>query len=849
MSSSPPERPTRRRRLVYSPVNPHEAAKQRARAGMVGYLQGRGDVFQNNVLMSQLLSDMASFMDDLLINRSILNREYALLYIRELEHAQVPADIIMLLRSRAMELENTNMLEDALVGKSYRLGRINGLRPQVFGVVMDYTQSLNSYNVPSFIINQLAHNLRLFLLAMVVNNTRAYIDKTLALEYIREIVPHISANLAQRLTTAANTLPNTQTPFLATAVEMARSSNELLLQALSSELSSDSSSGDENEAPGNTQVTQYVTFPGNLDMQEQFNRSLTAYQHTLSRYYPDAEGQVIMMVNNAVSFVTDIINQVPINVNLGNRYIISLQDYFTVPAVTYMRAYMNSQPLTIPGTPGLFTMVNTAEISHNMISGLRQIDATFGRVNAPRRRADLSKTPLGSIKSIAKTPVSESEGRELEGVYERPFIGFVSKLKKIQAAYTKECQDLVQIKNTLLTRIDKYRNTTTRIRRVDPLYCLAAAYKMWKELPPRERVRFSLLELNYRFEVTYREGEGIGEGVARDFIQNCMNELLKYKVFVAVNKDEPVLRYVVNEAFAPSETFIEKMGGEYDKELFFVFVGRLLGLVLLNEVGLHFNLSYAILAVMVYKVEELDVDDLIGCYMLDYPVEFKGLLNLMKTPDDIAYVELNLLNGDAVDKNNFRVWLGEIAQVTYRNSLKLLGPGFEPLRKLLRDEKVPFSAIDKLITFETVNADTLKLLIANLQRTTPVGSEVMVSILQDKGRSFPYEVIGIDKPSRSNGRSQVFFQFIEKLLLFWSSLKHYVPSFNYGIVRVRDYSDPSVPLEQRPLPVSHTCFTRIDIPESYYDNRDMLYKKLVQAVYAVEEGIGLLGGKNKKRNK
>lgn len=845
-SSPPPEQPRRRRRLEYPPLSPHEAAKARARNAMLEYFRGLPDVFQNNMLITRLLNDMTSFMDSLLINRSIRNREYALFYIMELEHVQVSVEIIQLLRSQAMTLDNTNMLEEDLVGKCYRLERINQMTPWLFEELTNYVANVNEHVILNTISNQLAHYLRLFILALLVNYTRAYIDKTLALEYIYEIRSYLSANSVAELTSAANTLPDTETPFLVNAILLARSSNMLLMQALSSSLSSDSR--DDNEEPEvlQAQVTSYISFPANLEMQEQFNRSLTNYYNTLLQYYQNIDDMVDTLLTNARDFVVRIINNVPMNRDLGNRYIGILQDYFTPPAIQYMRNYMNTQTNRTVDTIGLLSNVEVANISHNVISNIRMTDINIARGN---RRAKLSKTPLRSIKSIPKTPVMESEGKEYEGVYGRPFTGLVGKLKKIQSRYVRECQDLARIKNVLTVRIDKYRNKKTEITNVDPSYCLAAGYKEWTRLPVRERVRFSLVDLKYRFKVVYKEGAGIGEGVVRDFIQNCVDEMVKYKVFVAIKKDERVLRYVVNEEFVPSEKFIEEMGGEYNKELFYEFVGRLLGLILLNEVGLHFNLSYAVLSTMVYKVEELDSDDLIGCYMLDFPNEFNGYLNLMKKPDDIVYVDLTLANGDAVDKNNFRVWLGEMALGTYRGSLKVLGPGFDPLRKLLREEKVPFTAIDKLITFETVSAEVVKQLIENLNATVPVGVDVMVSILKDKGRTFPFDAIGMEKPSNSNGRQKVFLQFIERLLLFWSSLKHYVPSFSYKISRVMDHSDPTVPLEKRPLPTSHTCFTTIDIPDSYYGNRDMLYRKLVQAVYSVEEGIGLLGGKNKKMNK
>jgi hypothetical protein len=50
---------------------------------------------------------------------------------------------------------------------------------------------------------------------------------------------------------------------------------------------------------------------------------------------------------------------------------------------------------------------------------------------------------------------------------------------------------------------------------------------------------------------------------------------------------------------------------------------------------------------------------------------------------------------------------------------------------------------------------------------------------------------------------------------------------------------------QNLLPEAHTCYQRIDIPHTYYNNFETMYRKLVQATSMVEAGIGNYGGSKK----
>ena len=92
----------------------------------------------------------------------------------------------------------------------------------------------------------------------------------------------------------------------------------------------------------------------------------------------------------------------------------------------------------------------------------------------------------------------------------------------------------------------------------------------------------------------------------------------------------------------------------------------------------------------------------------------------------------------------------------------------------------------------------------------------------------------------SNETQEDFNIFISKLLSFWSGVSFYTENKNYIISYISD-------LDINRLPESHTCFYRIDLPG--YTTGEMLKEKIRMAVYGIEEGIGLRGGKRKNKNK
>jgi hypothetical protein len=263
--------------------------------------------------------------------------------------------------------------------------------------------------------------------------------------------------------------------------------------------------------------------------------------------------------------------------------------------------------------------------------------------------------------------------------------------------------------------------------------------------------------------------------------------------------------------------------------------------------------------------------------MLDYPDYFKtGYISLLKNPDLIKNVGISF-NDDYdlesmdidVTEQNFRKYIFMrskhklLHQIKNRDDLdtydrfKALVSGFNEVRKFFGKEKATLSAIDKLLTFETVNKNTIQLLVDKLKLkhiTNNVSEEILtkiilyeniISILQDEGNTFPYEVVNLQPPSDEESRLRNFYEFIERLLSFWSGFRHFSNETPYTL-RVISKLGPEKDTTDDTLPLSHTCYHMIDIPIQYYNDRTKLYSKLVQAVYFGEKIVGLYGGSKKK---
>jgi len=443
-----------------------------------------------------------------------------------------------------------------------------------------------------------------------------------------------------------------------------------------------------------------------------------------------------------------------------------------------------------------------------------------------------------------------------------------NKLKKQCHSLTKRCTPTIAIIQQINLRTRHY-SVNNKFRSVIPEYCIATFFKKWQPLSSAEQKNLLIMDKDM-LDIKYKGQRGVGQGVIRSFIQRIMDELTLYKVFIP-SEGEALNRYFINPKFTPDANFKRISGNKFKTAIdyvnFYKFIGSLLVFITVNfEIGLDFHLSNGILSHMIYKESNLTNDDYIAYGMLDFPNEFTGMINLMRNPNYIeaAYLSFNdeypLKSQDIpVTKENFQEYLA--ARYKYRllhkifpssvatddtyDRFKGLVEGFSIFRKEFNALDVTIPMIDRMLSFgEIKQEDIVKLIekfragMTRIQGETTTAVNTLVSILEDNGATFPFEAVGMARPSSEAKVKKVFLEFVGKLLMFWSSYKHYVPTLNYTIIIIYN--------PERTYPVSHTCYTQIEMPYILHNNRALMYERLVTASYSGEVGIGNYGGGRKK---
>lgn len=517
--------------------------------------------------------------------------------------------------------------------------------------------------------------------------------------------------------------------------------------------------------------------------------------------------------------------------------------------------------------------------------------------SVPGPYSGLRTAPKTAFLSTATSPQDVEVGcvTALTGIQE-PFKGFGNKLKKMCTAYSKQCGDLTRIKSTLYQEVLRKSGNNIRVfNNINPEYALAHVFRNWKQFTAPDHRNMYMLFSVVNMEVRYAGQQGIGPGVRRSFVQRMLDEFTIYKIFIS-SSEESTQRYFINPMFTPDANFKRITGLRFNTEedfvLFYRFIGHVLTFITMNDIGLKIKLSHTILAHMLYKHDEITDDDYIGYAMMDFPIEFNTFLNLMKNPDWIEASDLTFNDtfplkavDESVTQDNYREYIRARYKYRYLHKIfsddqqpnapdvyerfKGMVKGMQTIRKYLRSQNVTISMLDKLITFGEMSQETIDALIANFTRNMDAREQNeqvttikdnFVRILRDNGEEFPYEAIGIERPDTQEKRKEEFYKFVDRLLMYWTSYRHFTPSFNYFVIVTRPENlDAARRTAQRRaltqaerenlLPEAHTCFQRIDVPDTYYNNFEKLYLKLVQASGMVEAGVGNYGGSKSKKSK
>lgn len=816
----------------------YNSMKQTAQTTLTNYLA------KNNKLSTipGAVFYLGRFFDDL-FQTKIINRELALTYILQLEKIGIANETIALLRNKASFLTNTSIPEPELIQAIYDLEFVVKGIKEIYAIVNDYTNELIKELMHENMTYVLAHNLRILMLILFITKDWDSLTKGHVIIYLKELKPYLKSDNYNKLYLTINEkLTNTGNgwDFVGRAIRLATAVNVIIHE--------------KPIRPIPEEILEYldeykISYPEDPDIEKIVNDASLKYFKFLYKYFWNDIEHVLFVIRNIQDVVEAILKQKKQWLVLIRKLYEAMFEHYSDGVLYIMAQYINNPVNDIDKSMNPDMDIVTT------IKYIKEYHEIIDLVNTIKLR---KFPPLRKLGSRELSPISESlpEGMVVPEIPNPKHVKFIHKLFNFRKKHFEGCVDrITEIKKYLNKAILKERilisKAVVRILDVNPEYCLAACFKYWSGVDSRaEQMRFSFknVEDYTNFEIKYLNSKGIGVGVTRDFFTNCCKELIKYGVFVKGSEGEAgVDRYVMNERFIPDERFREEAEMDFneigDFALFFEFVGRLLGLVLVNNIGLEFGLSFGVLYGMLTGREvKSGSAELVGCYMMDRPVEATGLINLFKTPELIGSVGLEYdkqitlpgpLNNPSqtikvsetveVKSENYIEYLETKAFETLGKSINALVEGFRPMNKLLKMNKnINLYILDKLISFEPVTMETVGKLIQNIQQNSPesVGKESILKILKRQVRG-----------SKSNDGN--FLEWVRGLLGFWASSENYIPSLRYNVVVVEG--------EDR-YPESHTCFSRIDIPRGYAGDAGKVYRKLKEAIAGMETGIGKFGG-------
>ena len=384
--------------------------------------------------------------------------------------------------------------------------------------------------------------------------------------------------------------------------------------------------------------------------------------------------------------------------------------------------------------------------------------------------------------------------------------------------------------------------------------------------------------------IQYNDQDGIGPGVTRDFFQSVLNGIVESGIFRRISETSD--RYTINHEYvAPTNISIEHI---------YWCAGRFIAFALANGMSFTgFRLGHIILDSLLYT-RTLMPDEVILYYSLidDDANALKQCTDMLRSGRDFNNWELTFEDEDAPfpkpgpsSHSPTSITVHKTGAVTHRNVLSfirrrafrtLFGPnsmqkhslemirlctiGFSTLYSSDLDtpwlpKAMTLMHLDDLLTVQSVTPaqirehyESFKISLVVNSTITSIRNQlharnlltwfIQIVSSEDAWKEFPIELIeNFTTLPSSKQRRTAYNKFIDGLIMFWTGVRFIMKEHTYQVSIAKDF---------RGLPKAHTCFFQIEIPLSI-KNKDNLYKKLVQAVFFVEAGVGMYGGKRSKK--
>jgi hypothetical protein len=333
------------------------------------------------------------------------------------------------------------------------------------------------------------------------------------------------------------------------------------------------------------------------------------------------------------------------------------------------------------------------------------------------------------------------------------------------------------------------------------------------------------------------------EHLTRPFIRPADNKLDRYYINPNfepdINFKKVILAYNKREARKKTPNFVAKFDNESDYEDIYYIIGKLLCLVVVNEeVGLPKELSTYILAGLINQPKKLDYYDILYFYIREFHLgltymnmirkdQIEGLddsgisfndMYVLSKGKDIKITIVNCIKfllelSKHVITKNF-IMDGEAnSEKNMKKRYTSLFAGFsKEIRKFLYKKRATTEQLSLLITNEQLNKEILQ------ELANKIKVKIEVKYISDSGTKMSDEeqkeredelkgyISKKKKKKRDEETDKDHYEFIRKLLQFWTGYNYYIKEKDYKI-----FYKYGVGVNINNLPEAHTCFYSLDI--------------------------------------
>lgn len=366
-------------------------------------------------------------------------------------------------------------------------------------------------------------------------------------------------------------------------------------------------------------------------------------------------------------------------------------------------------------------------------------------------------------------------------------------------------------------------------------------------------------QITVKFMRFARAQNGVGTGVTRTFIQNCVDAVAnnyasddpyqQVKFFVRIPETN---RYVINPKMNVQHARYLGYNVQNDADLanLYTQIGRLFAFCLRDDMPLPFNLARAIYANILYKATDITPEMYAFYYIMDSDQELSNnIIKMLRDPDTIEYLGL-YIGDDEVTPSNVIKYVHHTSKQKYLHNLydgaadtypllKAFIKGFY-VRNDLRINEVSVPELERMMCGSSVNIKNIRAWLKmrnniNYIGSTPQQQQILdwfKEILHDMGKTIPLEsvetVMKRSSPNSQLKRQDAFVLFFMQLMFFWTSYKRINMDMVHRVTFER--TDTS-------LPTSHTCMYALCLPTLKINSKMDLYNALITAVFAVDSGV------------